>query len=106
MNTEYLTQKEFDDLLEYSTSIPTGTTLGKKWKRHIFSFKSNGKEYNAGYIPANVELVSDAWWMGEYITDPDPKRVGIRWSTIVIAGALEIDKNIKRFEERQQSLSD
>jgi len=30
MEIEYLTQKEFNDLLEYSTSIPTGTTIGKK----------------------------------------------------------------------------
>lgn len=29
-----LTQSEFDALPEYSASYPTGTTPGKRWKRH------------------------------------------------------------------------
>lgn len=41
-----LTQAEFDALPEYSCSLPTGTTPGKRWKRedgaHDFAFKSQG----------------------------------------------------------------
>lgn len=29
-----LTPREFEDLPEYSCSIPTGTTTGKMWRRH------------------------------------------------------------------------
>lgn len=29
-----LTAREFKDLLEYSCSVPTGTTTGKMWKCH------------------------------------------------------------------------
>jgi len=38
-----LTQKEFNDLLEYSTSVPTGTTLGKVWKRGVYVFEKDGE---------------------------------------------------------------
>lgn len=30
-----MTQREVDDLLEYSTSLPTGTTPGKAWKKRV-----------------------------------------------------------------------
>lgn len=56
-----LTRKEFDDLLEYSSSIPTGTTIGKKWKRSQ----------------------SDGWWMGEYLESKDEKFVDILWRKII-----------------------
>ncbi|MGY2732352.1 hypothetical protein [Sphingomonas sp. UYP23] len=34
-DSRVLTQREFDDLPEYSLSLPTGTTPGKAWKRRI-----------------------------------------------------------------------
>jgi len=40
-----LTQKEFDDLLEYSCSFPTGTTVGKCWKSHL----QNGQWVHRSY---------------------------------------------------------
>ncbi len=46
MNTVTLTKSEFDELGEYSHSLPTGTTIGKRWKAKLQG-------------PAN-------WWMGEY----------------------------------------
>lgn len=33
--TVLLTPREFRDLLEYSTTLPTGTTPGKVWKRRV-----------------------------------------------------------------------
>lgn len=50
-----------DQLPEYSCSLPTATTIGKRWRR-----RSNG-----------------AWWLGEYYDIGDPKRVGIRWAKIL-----------------------
>lgn len=55
-----LTKAEFDALLTYDTSLPTGTTVGKRWKR----------------------VIGDVWWMGEYVAHADPGVTGIRWSKI------------------------
>ncbi len=65
-----ITQKEFDSLPEYSCSIPTGTTIGKRWKRHdgIFDPTYKGPYY---------------WYIGEYIDIGDPDKVGIRYKKIV-----------------------
>jgi hypothetical protein len=70
---------EFDALLEYSTTLPTGTTIGKKWKRHILSGLNRGE-----------------WWLGEYVPDPsgDPGRVGILWKKIETPTLIE--EEIKR----------
>lgn len=60
--TIQMTQAEFDSLLEYSKSMPTGTTIGKRWKR-----KDSG-----------------VWWLGEYTESPYPNRVGVIWREILI----------------------
>jgi len=66
-----LIQSELDDLLEYSCSLPTGTTIGKRWKKNV----------NAYQHPHNP--VPD-WRMGEYIEDEDPEMVGIIWRRVVL----------------------
>jgi hypothetical protein len=50
-----MTQREFDELLEYSCSVPTGQRIGKRWKidRWFGSRLKNGPR----------------WWMGEYARD-------------------------------------
>lgn len=53
----------FDALLEYSSSLPTGTYIGKRWKR----FVGRGDQ---------------RWMMGEYAEDPDPEKVLILWRRI------------------------
>ncbi len=58
----YMTLREFDDLLDYSRSMPTGTTNGKRWKRE-----------QAG-----------GWLMGEYCEVDDPNKVGVKWREIFI----------------------
>lgn len=60
-----LTQKEFDDLPEYTISLPTGTFIGKQWKR-------------------DMEWCKRGWVMGEYTNHPDPNLVGIIWRDIFI----------------------
>lgn len=64
---------DFDALPEYSSSLPTGTTIGKRWKRR--------EPY--GQIPG----VDPIWFMGEYYELPEGARtdrrgrevVGVRW---------------------------
>lgn len=65
MDKIVLTEPEFEALLEYSTSLPTGTSVSKRWKRAV---------------PPNAPV---EWWMGEYVPHADPKMVGIKWYMIV-----------------------
>lgn len=60
-----ISQDELDGLPEYSASLPTGTTIGKRWKAK----RANGE-----------------WQIGEYVLDPrgDPEFAGIRWRDVVI----------------------
>lgn len=59
----------FKELLEYSTSTPTGVFAGKRWKCRIHK---NGKW-------------TDKWLLGEYIDDDaDDGTMLIRWTPIEI----------------------
>ena len=60
---ELMSQAEFDELLEYSTSLPTGTTIGKRWKRKM----------------------KDGWFLGEYVPGGEPGHINIKWKRIRIA---------------------
>lgn len=77
MNTQLITRREFDDLKNYSCSIPTLTTVGKRWKR--------AKEYSR-----QTDNPRD-WILCEYVEldPPNPDRVGIRYSQIAIASEDE-----------------
>lgn len=56
-----LTRAEFDALPEYSCSLPTGTTLGKRWRK-------NGDAYGSrSVVSATEERITGIlqnWWMG------------------------------------------
>jgi hypothetical protein len=84
MNTIWLTTTQFNALLEYSRSLPTGTTIRKTWKRKD----------------------GDHWLMGEYIECPEPGQVGIRWFIIKIAPRRlrpDVAAALERFKERCRS---
>lgn len=55
-------------LPEYSCSIPTATTIGKRWRCDIHAYRQPA-------IPDNQH----EWQIGEYIEDSDPDMVGIKW---------------------------
>jgi len=42
-----VTRAEFDALLDYSCSLPTCTSLGKKWKRDDWSFQRKPRDLDA-----------------------------------------------------------
>lgn len=67
-----LSTPQFEEMPEYSCSLPTGTTIGKRWKRNL-NFGTREKA---------------VWWMGEYVEDPEPGRVGIEWKEIEIYDSL------------------
>ena len=56
------TEAEFMELLEYSYTLPTGTTVGKRWR------KFDGRR----------------WWIGEFYEIEKADRIGIRWYRPVI----------------------
>lgn len=73
--TAYVSQRELEELLEYSSSLPTGTTIGKVWKRKIFDQQSGrftGRYRLGEYVPETVE----PWKSKGY--------VGIQWRDVVI----------------------
>lgn len=71
--TAVVTPRQFADLGEYSCSLPTGQTIGKRWKRDE-SFNRPG--------PSGV----GPWLLGEYAEcdPPDPKRIRIIWRDLLV----------------------
>lgn len=66
-----LAQAEFDRLLDYSASIPTGKTIGKRWKRCILRWRDD---------EAAVADVAN-WRIGEYtrLSKDYPGDIDITW---------------------------
>lgn len=58
--TVFVSKADFDSLMDYSCSIPTGTTNGKWWKREAPRGSGN-------------------WLLGVYGPDENPKMVKIHW---------------------------
>jgi hypothetical protein len=60
----HLTRAEFDAMDEYSATLPTGTTAGKKWKRHDGAY--------------DLSCEKPIWIIGEYDPDDDGKSPNIK----------------------------
>lgn len=71
-----ISRKELFDLGEYSCSLPTGTTIGKRWRRDVHAYR---RRPDGTYFPDEIH----EWKIGEYTEDPDPAMVGIKWSWAV-----------------------
>ena len=67
LSTITLSGTEFKKLRDYSSSLPTGTTIGKRWKR-----RKNYYDEDKG------------WLMGEYVEHDGPNLIGIKWHEIEI----------------------
>jgi hypothetical protein len=76
MEEDVLTKAQFADLPTYSCTLPSGTTIGKKWKRDV-----NEPRRFQGDLSAKPE-----WWTGEYVPHENPELVGILWRRVVIRG--------------------
>jgi hypothetical protein len=75
-----LTRPEFEGLLEYSATLPTGTTTGKRWRRldgaHDHAFKLLGGK--------------PRWVIGEYgAVSKDGKKIDIHWYRPIITVRAE-----------------
>lgn len=70
-----ITREELFQLLEYSCSLPTATTIGKQWRRDVHAYQLNP-----------IPLDQHEWKIGEYVPHSNPEYVGIKW-------AWAVDKN-------------
>jgi hypothetical protein len=92
--TVKLTRAEFEALGEYSCTLPTGTTIGRRWKRNQNAYRQPVCAHLHpwdGYKEPSFR--GDNWWMGEYALDPKAKLLPdgrpatylIRWSKIELS---------------------
>ena len=79
MKSTVISRKELAALSEYSCSLPTGTTIGKRWRRDVNAYRADRR----GAPPE--------WVIGEYVDIHDPKNVGIAW-----AWAVDAQHNLHR----------
>lgn len=63
-----LSRSEFEALPDYSCSLPTRTTIGKRWRCR--------RPYTVGSTSVH------RYFMGEYVPHADPNMVGIKWTEI------------------------
>ncbi len=66
MGEETITLEALAALPEYSCSLPTGTTIGVRWRAAT------------RYMGERTE-----WRIGTYVSDPSPGMVGIEWAWAV-----------------------
>lgn len=63
-----LSRKELFGLYNYSCSLPTATTIGKRWRKDVHAYRD-----------PPVSEHKHEWVIGEFVEDPNPEMVGIRW---------------------------
>jgi hypothetical protein len=93
-----MTVAEFNELPEYSMSLPTGTTIGKRWRRHCW-----------GVEQKNAPLHRQVWMLGEYAASKEPATrlapdgfVDIIWRRILLAD-YPTKRTLQRRRVRQPS---
>lgn len=76
--TTVLTEQEFQALDEYSTTMPTGTRIGKQWRAQV--------EHDGAVL----------WLMGEYAEGRDKQHVAVKWSRIVLSDLRQMVKMTRK----------
>lgn len=71
MKETTISVRELAQLPEYSCSVPTGTTIGKRWRRDVNAYRQDRR----GAPPE--------WVLGRYVDIGDPENVGIEWTWAV-----------------------
>jgi len=69
METVILSKEEFDDMPEYSCTLPSGTTLGKVWKCDSLAVAPLEEKRRL----ALAHKSQHDWYMGGYVPDPNAK---------------------------------
>jgi len=85
-----LTKVQFDNISEYSLTIPTGKEIGKTWKRDINQLQMHPSPFNAMILPnpwnhIYEQDISNIWVMGKYTEFEEGEHKGwvkIKWFEI------------------------
>ena len=90
---EVITLEALEALLEYSCSLPTGTTIGKRWRRST----------KFGQSLAAARFTE--WMIGTYVEHLDDTKVGIVWTwgqanRIEPIAAHETDERIPTWQNK------
>ena len=64
----------FEEMAEYSCSMPTGVFLGKRWKRDDTAYN-----HLRGKPPEPPH-----WVMGEYVKSDDLKMAATKWREVIV----------------------
>lgn len=72
----------FKQTYEYSRTLPTGTVIGKTWRRCVYS---------------GLRDQYEEWWMGTYVDVGSSECVGIRWQPLLVAEAVLLHAFVSAF---------
>jgi hypothetical protein len=73
-----ITAEKLKKLPEYSATLPTGQTIGKRWKRNIHP------SCREQYGPSGLPPERCTWIVGEFYKHPDPNLTGILWYDVEV----------------------
>lgn len=71
MKETVITRQELAALGEYSCSIPTGVTIGKRWRRDMNAYREDRRG------------AQSEWVIGEFVDIGSKEEVGIKWTWAV-----------------------
>lgn len=78
MKETIISRKDLAALGEYSCTYPTGTTIGKQWRRDLNAYREDRRG------------VPSEWVIGEYVDLGSKTEVGIVWTWAVEAPGVPI----------------
>ncbi len=84
LNAIVMLRRDLEKLPEYSASLPTGTTIGTKWRR----------------------LVGSMWWIGEYVASRTPGYVDIRWQRVYVTPVYTFAGPVSRTDISEHGVHD
>jgi len=73
--TAIMDREYFNELLDYSLTMPTGCFIGKRWRRDANIRVRYG---------AQARIDGPRWLMGEYVKTDDPNMAATKWREIVV----------------------
>lgn len=81
-----MTRETFQKLPEYSCSLPTGTAIGKRWRR----LKRWLEPLEPVPGQGQVVVTRESWVLGEYVECEEAGYVGIKWRKILLVSQEEV----------------
>jgi hypothetical protein len=84
-NVTRMTHAELMRLPEYSTSLPTGTQIGKRWRRDgLFMARRTVGHLHFFDGTPEAEAWGTEWYIGEYVASNEEGYVDISWSRVEV----------------------